>query len=359
MSEKIFLLMVPHMAAPKPNDKNTAKYVQTSPASAPDSIGFGRMKNKSTRNGTPTAMEKFAMVGGPWSGKRRETKFNSNPLAKFENALPQPNAEKTRPACPWLKHDNSSHCVKKGNTVHGAVPGAPWHKMSTKVGYLKSCNTLGMFSENTVKKLPVRRFSAKRAAFGSDTQNAMATPTTALKAATTAMLMRHPGTPITLAAAYRVATKPKTVLQTPAAKKMEPKAEPRFDGGVLSATMLSRRGWTMPNPTPLRSRPANNTWNDGATAHIVKPMDQKTMPAPTSCGLGNMSPRKPHGNANKAATQPFAVESKLSEVCETRNSTWNSWKNIGKTAASMAHATLHKHNSTYSNHCRPHVRESS
>jgi len=94
--------------------------------------------------------EKFASEGGPWSGKRRATRFSSRPLTRLEKAFPQLNAEKIHAACSCVKHVSSSHCVKNGKTVHGAVPGAPWHRIKTKVGYLNSDQTLGSLAPLSV-----------------------------------------------------------------------------------------------------------------------------------------------------------------------------------------------------------------
>mmetsp|Transcript_56837 Transcript_56837/g.169178 ORF Transcript_56837/g.169178 Transcript_56837/m.169178 type:complete len:234 (-) Transcript_56837:9-710(-) len=140
---------------------------------------------------------------------------------------------------------------------------------------------------------------------------------------------------------------------------MEPKAEPRRVGRFLSATRLSSRGCTMPRPTPFRARPRKTTSKDQATAHKPRPAAQKSMPSHMSRGLGSNSPRKPQGKAKSAAAQPLVVESRLSEVWETPKCTWNSLKKIGKMEASMVHATLQRHNSTNSAHCRPAERVSS
>mmetsp|Transcript_128622 Transcript_128622/g.411273 ORF Transcript_128622/g.411273 Transcript_128622/m.411273 type:complete len:344 (-) Transcript_128622:93-1124(-) len=310
------------------------------------------MKKTRTRKGMPMATEKLASVGGPWSGKCLAVKFNSMPLSRFEKASPRPKAEKMRATSPCVKHASSSHCVKKGKTVQGAVPGAPWHKISTKVGILKSDQTFGILSLKTTRKPVVLLFSASTSLFGSETKNMMQRPTIALKVATAATLTLHPAMPRMVSAANVVATRQKIVLQTWPVKKSEPKAKPRFVGRLLSANMLSRRGCTMPRPIPLSTRPTKRTSKDHATEQSMRPLDQKSMPRPTSSGLGSSSPTKPQGKAKRAADQPFAVDSKLKEVWSTPKSNWNSVKKMGRIAASMVQATLQRHISENSMYCR-------
>mmetsp|Transcript_67773 Transcript_67773/g.189799 ORF Transcript_67773/g.189799 Transcript_67773/m.189799 type:complete len:313 (-) Transcript_67773:2-940(-) len=256
-----------------------------------------------------------------------------------------------RAACPWVKQPSSNHCVKKGNTVQAAVPGAPCARMSTKVGYLKSCHTFGKFLRNTEMKPCSFRREAKCAAFGSPTRTIMATPTKELKATTAMMLTLHPARAPIFVAAYFVATRPKSVLQIAPTKNMEPKALPRFDGGFLSATRLNNNGCTRPRPTPFSTRPTNIIWKFTALAQSARPAAQNNMPNPTSWGLGNISPTKPHGKAKSAATHPFAVASELSSVCDTWKRIWNSLKNKGSNCASTVHATLQRHMTTNSSHC--------
>mmetsp|Transcript_5585 Transcript_5585/g.14186 ORF Transcript_5585/g.14186 Transcript_5585/m.14186 type:complete len:344 (-) Transcript_5585:90-1121(-) len=310
------------------------------------------MKKKRIRKGMPMATEKLASVGGPWFGKRLAVKFNSMPLSRLEKALPQPKAEKMSAASPCVKQASSNHCVKKGKTVQGAVPGAPWHKISTKVGILKSDHTFGILSLKTARKPVVLLFSASKFLFGSETKNMMQSPTIALKVATAATLTLHTAMPRMVSAANVVATRQKIVLQTAPVKKSEPKAKPRFVGRLLSANMLSRRGCTMPRPTPLSTRPTKRTSKDHATEQSMRPLDQKSMPKPTSSGLGSSSPTKPQGKAKRAADQPFAVDSKLKEVWSTPKSNWNSVKKMGRIAESRVQAMLQRHISENSMYCR-------
>merc|ERR1711972_62659 len=98
---------------------------------------------------------------------------------------------------------------------------------------------------------------------------------------------------------------------------MDPKAKPRFEGAFLSATRLSNRGCTRPNPMPFSTRPTKIISKDQATAQTANPEAQKIIPAPMSNGLGKSSPMKPQGKAKRAAETPFAVDNQLSEVWET------------------------------------------
>mmetsp|Transcript_89572 Transcript_89572/g.175321 ORF Transcript_89572/g.175321 Transcript_89572/m.175321 type:complete len:321 (-) Transcript_89572:106-1068(-) len=291
------------------------------------------------------------MEGGPWSGKRRATKFSSKPLTMLEHAMPQPKAAYMKAASLWVKQESSNHWVKKGKTVHGAVPGAPWRRIKTKDGYLKSCNTFGMLLTNTDAKPSARRRSAMCASLGSCTKSHTKTAKAALNTMTASTLNRQTPTPPTTAFAELVAARPNAVLPNAPVKKTQPKAEPRFEGAFLSATMLKSNGCTMPKPTPLKTRPTKSMLKDTAPAQMAKPTDQNSMPRATRRGLGKSSPKKPHGKANTAATQPFTVLSMLSDVSDAPKSTWNSVKNIGSKAPSMVQATLQAQISTNSSHC--------
>mmetsp|Transcript_67380 Transcript_67380/g.206369 ORF Transcript_67380/g.206369 Transcript_67380/m.206369 type:complete len:274 (+) Transcript_67380:155-976(+) len=271
----------------------------------------------------PIATEKLAMVGGPWSGKRRATKLSRNPPNKLENALPQLNMEKIQAVCVWVKHDSSNHCVKKGNTVHGADPGAPWHRIRTNVGYVNNCQTLGKFFTNT-EHMPALALWASSPACGSWIQASTAAPMMLLNAARAMTLTRQPCTPNTVTFAKLVATKPKSVLHTWPTKNNEPNAEPRFVGGFLSATRLNNNGCTTPKPMPLRTRPMKSISKLDAIEHTTNPVAQNSMPAPINWGRGNISPKKPQGNEKAAAVQPFTVLNILSWVCETWNKSWYS-----------------------------------
>mmetsp|Transcript_2612 Transcript_2612/g.7503 ORF Transcript_2612/g.7503 Transcript_2612/m.7503 type:complete len:242 (-) Transcript_2612:278-1003(-) len=239
------------------------------------------------------------------------------PLKRFDIELPQPKDAKISAVSVCVKQASSRYCVKKGKTVHGAVPGAPWARISTKVGYLNNWNTFGKFLVNVERKPCVRRFSAKLAACGSSTNIMMPKPTEALKATTMMTLNLQPASVPMSSAAKLVATRPNKVLQTAPTKNSEPKAVPRLDGGFLSATMLNNSGCTMPRPTPLSTRPAKSISKQVAPAQSARPMAQKSMPYPTSRGRGSNSPTKPQGNANRAADQPLTVDNKLSSVCDT------------------------------------------
>merc|ERR1719215_263091 len=135
-------------------------------------------------------------------------------------------------------------------------------------------------------------------------------------------------------------------------KYIEPKADPRLVGRVLSAMRLKSKGCTTPRPTPFSNLPANIISNDVAKAQTICPAAQEIMPAATSKGRGNNSCKKPHGKPQSAAATPFADDMPLSAVWEAPKVTWKWWKNVGKMLASTVHAMLHRHMSTYSPHTR-------